>query len=38
MKKNRKCIQTALFDIRGYFEVSVLKITRANCKTNGQKI
>ena len=28
MKKNRICVQTILFGIRGYFEISVLEISR----------
>ena len=30
MKKNRKYVQNMFFDIRGYFEISVLDITRVN--------
>ena len=40
MKKNKKCVQTIFFDtrmlffdIRGYFEVPMFEISRANCIT-----
>ena len=31
MKKNRKCVQTIFFNVRGYFEILVFEVTRVNC-------
>ena len=33
MKKSRKCVQTVFFDIKGYFGISVVEISRMDCSS-----